>query len=205
MSPSTVILHNLGAAAAASKRQSLSQNHNHNDSKPSAIVTSSMYHSKSAAAGGFDDEHCGTHLACSTEQESPLLKAEAERCRDDLEILKMMHGVDSPKLAEPLCRLGLLYQHMARDYTTALQHHCEALRILYEAAGSQEPLCKLFARDIAYILVDIGMIHEARAENKIACEKYSEAVRLFGQARIIETDAQLNAAKCGLERVGPHL
>mmetsp|Transcript_23401 Transcript_23401/g.28146 ORF Transcript_23401/g.28146 Transcript_23401/m.28146 type:complete len:95 (-) Transcript_23401:150-434(-) len=94
---------------------------------------------------------------------------------------------------------------MARDYDTALEHHLEALRILYEAAGTERPLCKLFARDIAYTLVDIAMIHETRAENKMACEKYREAVTLFAQARIIETDAQWNAAKCGLERVGPHL
>mmetsp|Transcript_24005 Transcript_24005/g.37075 ORF Transcript_24005/g.37075 Transcript_24005/m.37075 type:complete len:191 (-) Transcript_24005:109-681(-) len=190
MTPSTAIL-------PQPKRPSLGAAEN--AKKMNATTAASMYHSTSIPSTN------GVDYKFTTEQESPLLKAEIQRCRDDLEILKMTHGENSPKLAETENRLGLLYQHMARDYDTALEHHLEALRILYEAAGTERPLCKLFARDIAYTLVDIAMIHETRAENKMACEKYREAVTLFAQARIIETDAQWNAAKCGLERVGPHL
>mmetsp|Transcript_22515 Transcript_22515/g.31407 ORF Transcript_22515/g.31407 Transcript_22515/m.31407 type:complete len:193 (-) Transcript_22515:206-784(-) len=192
MGPSTAILHN--DAAPKRPRSSLDD-----AKKMSATTAASMYHSTSTPSTD------GVDYKFTSEQESPLLKAEVQRCRDDLEILKMTHGENSLKLAETENRLGLLYQHMARDYDTALQHHCEALRILYEAAGTEQPLCKLYARDIAYILVDMAMIHETRAENKAACEKYREAVTLFGQARIIETDAQWNAAKVGLERVQPHL
>jgi hypothetical protein len=132
---------------------------------------------------------------------NPGIRSQLEQC--EIELLNSVEslGADHFDLVDCLTTLGLLYQHMVRDYVKALYYHQEALRILVkcrdEGKGDRNKLCE----SIAVTLTDLAFIYESHSEFQCALASFTEAKRLLESINAKDTNHKLLSCICGCDRL----
>ena len=149
-----------------------------------------------ASIASLEDFH--THMA--TETESELLRKQ------------QAYGADHICLVPPLSRLGLLYQHMAKDDARAVHYHTEARRILElqlneelssnrmdDDASDQQRTA--ITEDLAATLNDLAFLHERQGDIEAAARDYTTAQHLLENIDCSHKKNLLDTCTRGLARL----
>jgi hypothetical protein len=132
---------------------------------------------------------------------NPCIRSQLEMCEEELLNSVEALGADHIDLVSCLTTLGLLYQHMVRDYAKALYYHQEALRILVKCRDEEKSDRKKLCEDIAVTLTDLAFIYESHSEFPCALANFTEAKRLLQSINAKETDHKLLSCICGCDRL----
>lgn len=136
---------------------------------------------------------------------NPGIRAQLGMC--EVELLNNIEtlGPDHLDLVDCLTTLGLLYQHMARDYLKALYYHHEALRILVKYRDEGNGDRRKISESIAVTLTDLAFIYESHSEFQCALANFTEAKRLLQSINTKESDHKLLSCLGGCDRLFRYL
>lgn len=131
------------------------------------------------------------------------VKTQMDKCERELDAKLVEFGPDHPEVAQTLGTLGLLNQHMTKDFNRAVSYHKEALRILRKGVDEKNPAVKQesLKESLAVTLTDLAFIHEQTAEFGLALEEYREARQVLKSINRNKSDPRYMASELGVDRV----